>query len=34
MPLWVLTIVICATLWVAGTILVVLGAAWVVRQPD
>ena len=32
MPLWVLVIVICATVWVIGTVLVVLGATWLVRH--
>ena len=35
MPLWVLVIVICGTVFVVGTILVVLGATWLVRhEPD
>jgi hypothetical protein len=32
MPLWVLTIIICAAVWVLGTIFVVLGATWLVRH--
>jgi len=32
MPLWVLVIVICATVWVIGTVLVVFGATWLVRH--
>jgi len=35
MPLWILTIAICAAIWVIGTILVALGATRLVRhQPD
>ncbi|HEY6961336.1 MAG TPA: hypothetical protein VI408_05530 [Gaiellaceae bacterium] len=35
MELWVLTIVVCSVVWVAGTILVALGANWLVHhQPD
>ena len=32
MPLWVLVIVICATVFVIGTIAVALGATWLVRH--
>jgi len=32
MPLWVLTIVICAVIWVIGTIFVAVGATWLVRH--
>jgi hypothetical protein len=32
MPLWVIVIVICATVWVIGTVLVVVGATWLVRH--
>ena len=32
MPLWMLTIVICAAIWVIGSIAVVLGATWLVRH--
>ena len=35
MPLWALTIAICSSIWVLGTIVVVLGATWLVRnEPD
>jgi hypothetical protein len=35
MTLWMLTIAICASVWVLGTILVVAGATWLVHhQPD
>jgi hypothetical protein len=35
MTLWMLTIVICVAIWVAGTVAVVAGATWLVRhQPD
>jgi hypothetical protein len=35
MQLWVLTIVICSVIWVIGTVLVAVGATWLVRhQPD
>jgi hypothetical protein len=35
MTLWMLTVAICATIWVVGSVLVVLGATWLVRhQPD
>ena len=32
MPLWLLTVLICSVVWVIGTILVVLGASWLVRH--
>ncbi len=32
MPLWVLTLIICVTAWVIATILIVLGATWLVRH--
>jgi len=32
MTLWELTIVICGLVWVLGTILVVIGATWLVRH--
>jgi hypothetical protein len=32
MPLWVLTIVICAAAWVIGTIVVALGASRLVHH--
>jgi hypothetical protein len=32
MPLWVLTIVICTSLWVAATALVAVGAVYVLRH--
>ena len=32
MTLWELTIVICGLVWVLGSILVVLGATWLVRH--
>jgi hypothetical protein len=32
MPLWLLTIVICAAAWVLGTILVAVGAVRLVRR--
>jgi hypothetical protein len=32
MPLWVLTIIICGVAWVIATILIVLGATWLVRH--
>jgi multisubunit Na+/H+ antiporter MnhG subunit len=35
MPLWLVTVVICAAVLVIGSIFVVLGAIWLVRhQPD
>jgi hypothetical protein len=35
MQLWVLTVAICSTVFVIGTILVAVGATWLVRhQPD
>ena len=35
MPLWVITILICTAVWVAGSVAVVLGATWLVRhEPD
>jgi hypothetical protein len=30
--MWVLTVVICSTIWVVGTVLVVVGASWLVRH--
>jgi hypothetical protein len=32
MPLWVLTIVICAAVWVVGSLLVAFGARWLVHH--
>ena len=32
MPLWVLTIVICAVAWVLGTVAVTTGAVWLNRH--
>jgi hypothetical protein len=32
MELWVLTVVVCSAVWVIGTILVALGATWLVRH--
>ncbi len=32
MPLWLVTVVICATVFVVGSILVALGAIWLVRH--
>jgi hypothetical protein len=32
MTLWMLTIVICAAIWVLGTVLIVLGATRLVRH--
>jgi hypothetical protein len=35
MQLWVLTIVVCASVWVLGSVLVALGARWLVHHdPD
>jgi hypothetical protein len=34
MPHWVLTIAICTVLWILGTVVIALGARWLVRQPD
>jgi len=35
MTFWELTIVVCGSIWVVGTVLVALGATWLVRhQPD
>ncbi len=33
MPLWILTIIICAAVWVLGTIAVAAGAVWLNKQP-
>jgi hypothetical protein len=30
--MWMLTVVICSTIWVLGTIVVVAGASWLVRH--
>ena len=35
MTLWMLTIAICTVIWVVGSVVVALGATWLVRhQPD
>jgi heme/copper-type cytochrome/quinol oxidase subunit 1 len=32
MPLWLVTVLICSIVWVIGTIVVVVGATWLVRH--
>ncbi len=32
MPLWIVTVVICAIVWVVGSVLVAFGATWLVRH--
>jgi hypothetical protein len=32
MELWMLTVAICGAVWVIGSIVVVLGATWLVRH--
>lgn len=32
MPLWELTVIICGTIWVLGTIALALGWAWLSRH--